>query len=61
MTLFELGAQMSMSTAVKYARRARNSDTLEDVANNIACAIDELVRAIHDLEARVKRLEPKVS
>jgi hypothetical protein len=52
-------AQMSMSTADKYARRARNSDSLEDVAYNIACAIDELVQAIRDLEVRVKRLESK--
>jgi hypothetical protein len=51
---------MSMSTAEKYARRARNSDSLEDVAYNIACAIDELAQAIRDLEARVKRLESKV-
>ena len=42
---------MSMSTAEKYARRARNSDSLEDVAYNMACAIDELVQAIRDLEA----------
>jgi hypothetical protein len=27
-----------------------NSDSLEDVAYNIACAIDELVQAIRDLE-----------
>jgi methyl-accepting chemotaxis protein len=54
-------AQMSMSTAEKYARRARNSaDSLEDVAYNIACAIDALVQAIRDLEARVKRLESKM-
>ena len=41
---------MSMSTAEKYARRARNSDSLEDVAYNVACAIDELVKAIRELE-----------
>jgi hypothetical protein len=51
---------MSMSTAEKYARRARNSDSLEDVAYNMACAIDELIQAIRDLEVRVKRLEAKV-
>jgi hypothetical protein len=51
---------MSISTAEKYASRARNSDSLEDVAYNIACAIDELVQAISDLEARVKRLESKL-
>lgn len=52
-------AQMSMSSAEKYARRARNSDSLEDVAYNMACAIDELVQAVRDLEARVKRLESR--
>ena len=53
-------AQMSTSTAEKYARRIRNSDSLEDVAYNVACAIDELVQAIRDLEARVKQLESKL-
>jgi hypothetical protein len=53
-------AQMSMSTAEKYARRARNSDSLEDVAYNVAYAIDELVQAIRDLEMRIKRLESRV-
>ena len=33
--------------------------SLEDVAYNVACAIDELVQAIRDLEARVKQLEFK--
>jgi hypothetical protein len=36
------------------------STSLEDVAYNIACAIDELVQAISDLEARVKGLESKL-
>ena len=53
-------AQMSMSTAEKYARRARNSDSLEDVAYNVACAIDELVKAIREPEVRIKRLESEV-
>ena len=48
---------MSIPAAEKYARRSRNSDSLEDVAYNVACAIDELVEAIRDLETRVKRLE----
>ena len=52
--------QMSIPAAEKYARRSRNSDSLEDVAYNVACAIDELVQAIRDLETRVKRLESKV-
>ena len=54
-------AQMSWSSAEKYTPPARNTaDSLEDVAYNIACAIDELVQAIRDLEARVKRLESKM-
>ena len=53
-------AQMSMSKAEEYGRRARNSDTIEDVGYNVACAIDELVEAIRELEVRVKRLDFKV-
>ncbi len=49
-----------MFTAEKYARRARNSDSLEDVAYNLACAIEELLQGLRDLEARVKRLEAKL-
>ena len=45
---------MSMSAAEKYARRARNSDSLEDVAYNMACAIDELVQEIRDLEGMLR-------
>jgi hypothetical protein len=51
---------MSTSAAEKYGRRARNSDTIEDMGYNVAFAIDELAQAIRDLEARVKRLESKV-
>ena len=51
---------MSMSKAEEDGRRARNSDTIEDVGYNVACAIDELVEAIRELEVRVKRLESKV-
>ncbi|HEY7243158.1 MAG TPA: hypothetical protein VH678_04650 [Xanthobacteraceae bacterium] len=51
---------MSISTAQKHARRAQNSDSVEDVAYNMACAIDELIQAIRDLEARLKRLESKL-
>ena len=47
-----------MPAAEKYAHLA-HSDNLEDVAYNIACAIDELVQAIRDLETRVKRLESR--
>jgi hypothetical protein len=51
---------MSIPAAEKYARRSRNSDSLEDVAYNVACAIGELVEAMRDLETRVKRLESRV-
>ena len=51
---------MTTSTAAKYGRRARNSDSIEDVGYNVARAIDELVEAIRELEVRVKRLESKV-
>jgi len=48
---------MSTAKAERYARQARNCDTVEDVGGYIKHAIDELVEAIRDLEARVKRLE----
>ena len=41
---------MSISSAEKYARRARNFDSIEDVGDNVARAVDELVQAIRDLE-----------
>ena len=53
-------AQMSTAKAERYARRARNCDTVEDVGDYMKRAVDELVEAIRDLEARVKRLESKV-
>ena len=52
-------ALMSTVKAEKYARQARNSDTLEDVGEHMKCAIDELAKAIHNLDARVGRLESK--
>ena len=48
---------MSTAKAERYARQARNSDTVEDVGDYMTRAVDELVEAIRDLEARVKRLE----
>jgi hypothetical protein len=50
---------MSTAKAEMYARHARNSDTVEDVGDYMKRAVDELVGAIRDLEARVKRLESK--
>jgi uncharacterized protein Yka (UPF0111/DUF47 family) len=51
---------MSTDKAEKYARQARNCDTVEDVGDRMKRAIDELVEAIRSLEARVERLESKV-
>jgi hypothetical protein len=51
---------MSTAKAERYARQARNCDTVEDVSEYMKCAINELVKAVRDLEARVKRLESKV-
>ena len=50
---------MSISKAEEYGRRARNADSVEDIGGNVPRAIDELIEAIRDLEARVKRLESK--
>ena len=33
---------MSKSKAEEYGRRARNADNIEDIGDNVACAIDEL-------------------
>ena len=51
---------MSTAKAERYARQARTCDTVEDVGDYMKRAVDELVEAIRDLEARVKRLESKV-
>ena len=48
---------MSMSTAEKYARCARNSDSVEDVACNMARASDELLQAIRDPGSASKTLK----
>jgi hypothetical protein len=50
---------MGTAKAEKYARGARNSDTVEDVGDYVKLAIDELIKAIRDLETRVERLESK--
>ena len=51
---------MSTTKAEKYAWRARNCDTVEEVGDCLKRAVDELVEAIRNLEARVERLESKV-
>jgi hypothetical protein len=51
---------MSTVKAEKYGRRARGCDTAEDVGDCVNRAVDELVKAIRDLEARVERLETGV-
>jgi hypothetical protein len=48
---------MSLSNAEMYGRRARNADNHEEVGENVKKAIDELIREIRDLEARVSNLE----
>jgi hypothetical protein len=48
---------MSTSDAERYARRARNSSTAQEVGDNAKRAIDALIEAINKLESRVKRLE----
>jgi hypothetical protein len=48
---------MSTAKVEKYARQARNCDTVEDVGDYMKRAIDDLIEVIRDLEARVKRLE----
>ena len=51
---------MSTAKAERYARQTKNCDTVEDVGDYMKRAVDELVAAIRDLDARVKRLESKV-
>jgi hypothetical protein len=51
---------MSTAKAERYARQAKNSDTVEDVGDYMKRVVDELVAAIRDLEARVKWLGTKV-
>jgi len=51
---------MSTAKAERYARRARNCDTVEDVGDYMKRAVDELVEAIRNLETRIKHLESKV-
>ena len=51
---------MSTAKAERYARQARNCDIVEDVGDYMKRAVNELVEAIRELEARVKRLDSKV-
>jgi hypothetical protein len=50
---------MSATKAEMYARKAQNSDTVEDVSAYMKLAVDELVKAIRDLETRIERLESR--
>jgi hypothetical protein len=52
---------MNITKAEKYGRQARNCDTIEDVGDCLKSAIEKLVEAIRDLEARVERLESRFS
>jgi len=51
---------MSLSSAETYARRARNSDTAEEVGDASYKAIQELIRVIRNLESQVNQLESRV-
>jgi polyhydroxyalkanoate synthesis regulator phasin len=50
---------MSTSNAEMYGRRARDAADHADVGLNVKRAIDELVKEIKELEARVAKLERK--
>jgi hypothetical protein len=50
---------MSTSHAEMYGRRAKRARTVEEVGDNVKRAIDELGKAIKDLESKVQRLEAR--
>jgi outer membrane murein-binding lipoprotein Lpp len=52
---------MTTSDAEKYGRRAQAAGDVAEVGSAVKHAVDELVRAIRDLEARISRLESKMS
>jgi hypothetical protein len=51
---------MTTSDAEKYSRRAQAAGDVAEVGSAVKHAVDELVRAIRDLEARISRLESKM-
>ena len=51
---------MTISDAEKYGRRAQVASEVAEIGSAVKHAVDELVRAIRDLEARISRLESKM-
>jgi hypothetical protein len=51
---------MSLSTAELYGRLARDAGSARDLGENVKCAVDELIKAIKELEHRVWRLESQM-
>ena len=51
---------MTTSDAEKYGRRAKVARDVAEIGSAVMHAVDELVRAIRDLETRVSRLESKM-
>jgi hypothetical protein len=51
---------MTTSDAEKYVRRAQVAGDLGEMGSAVKHAVNALVRAIRDLEARVSRLESKM-
>lgn len=51
---------MSLSNADTYGHRARHATSVADVGDNVYRAVEELIRAIRDLEDRVQHLETRL-
>jgi hypothetical protein len=51
---------MTISDAEKYGRRAQVAGDVAEIGSAVKHAVDELVRAIRDLEVRISRLELKM-
>jgi hypothetical protein len=48
---------MSLSNAKIYARRTRDSRTIPDLGDSTKRTLDQLIKIVEELEARVERLE----
>jgi len=48
---------MTIKNAEKYARRASEAETIDELGEDVKMAIDALVSAIKSLEKRVSALE----
>jgi hypothetical protein len=51
---------MSVSDAERYARRAKNAQTAEEVGENVKRAVDALVREIKSMQTSIRNLESRV-